>query len=351
MRVAELPAGDERRPLVGGAVAVGVPQEDRLVPVLHDGPAADDDDRGRDAQPLGEDGEAVGGAVAVGVFADADAVAARRTVGAAEFVRVVDRLADPQPAALVPRHRDRLGGEVALVGVEADGQPLRHDHVRQGLLRGERRLHERPRLRLRPPVLAGGVVRDLRADVDVLERRPVRGHVRHRRDLEPLPLGEGGDDARVVAAGPADAALQEITEAGVREGPPVVPPRGVEHAALAVGANPRPRFAVVAVGLLPADADREDGAVVRVVEVMDVGFVPRREAVEPGRDGVVRLDDRRPEHAGPVLQKLPADEGGHPRVVPPAIAGAVQRHEPAAVGDVVQHGVRPGFLDRIEVRV
>ena len=37
-------------------------------------PPRNDDDRRRNAQPVGEDGELVGDMIAVGVFADADAV-------------------------------------------------------------------------------------------------------------------------------------------------------------------------------------------------------------------------------------------------------------------------------------
>ena len=59
-----------------------------------------------EVQPIGEDGELVGPAVAVGVLEDLDPVVARLAVQ--HQVRVIDRLDDPEPAALVEREGDRL---------------------------------------------------------------------------------------------------------------------------------------------------------------------------------------------------------------------------------------------------
>ena len=72
---------------------------------------------------LGEDGEFVGPAVVVGVFANADAVAA--VAFGLQFVRIVVRFADPEAAALVPSHVDRFAFELRLRDeefyFEADG--------------------------------------------------------------------------------------------------------------------------------------------------------------------------------------------------------------------------------------
>ena len=60
-----------------------------------------DGDAGGDVQPLGEDREAGRPAVAVGVFQNLDAVAAR----AGRLPRIFQALGDPDAAALVESHR------------------------------------------------------------------------------------------------------------------------------------------------------------------------------------------------------------------------------------------------------
>ena len=84
--------------------------------LMNDDAAVGERQARRDAQLVGEDGELVGHAVAVGVFADDDLVVAlaRRL----HVVRIIDGDADPQPAALVPGHGDRLAAEVRLAGEE-----------------------------------------------------------------------------------------------------------------------------------------------------------------------------------------------------------------------------------------
>ena len=57
----------------------------------------------------------------------------------------------------------------------------------------------------------------------------------------------------------------------------IVPPRGIENAALAVHANPSPWFASVSIGLQIANSVLQHGAVLVVVFVMNVGLVPARE--------------------------------------------------------------------------
>ena len=73
----------------------------------------------RNAQPFGKDGELIGDMVAIGVFANPNAVAVL-----SKLIRVVQRLANPQPPALVPVHRNWLGLEIAFVCVPLNGQAL-----------------------------------------------------------------------------------------------------------------------------------------------------------------------------------------------------------------------------------
>ena len=77
-----------------------------------------------DVQPLGEDGDLVDLAVAVGVFQDLDAVAAR----AGGLARVFEALGDPDAAPLVERHRDRVD-DVRLARDELDREPRRDRHL------------------------------------------------------------------------------------------------------------------------------------------------------------------------------------------------------------------------------
>src|SRR5262249_25899451 len=132
----------------------------------------------------------------------------------------------------------------------------------------------------------------------VLERLDVLAHGRHLG-----LLGVAGHDGRVTARGPADAALDEVLEAGVGPGALVVAPGGVEDAALALRPHPGPRLLLIA--LL---AVLEDGAVPLVVLGVDVGLVPALEALEALHDRVVRLGGGDTESAGVVALELGADQ-------------------------------------------
>ena len=72
-------------------------------------------------------------AVAVGVLEDEDAVPGL-VVG--DATRVGVGLGDPEPAAVVDRHRDRLD-DVGLAGEERDLEPRRDRHRPRGLLGAE----------------------------------------------------------------------------------------------------------------------------------------------------------------------------------------------------------------------
>ena len=107
VRVVHAPAGHDFPALVGLVIAVGVLEEKETWRLGDHDAAVGKGEAGRDVQPVGEDREFVGPAVAVGVLADLDAVVAE-AVGF-HVVRVVARLGDPEAAALVPRHEDRFG--------------------------------------------------------------------------------------------------------------------------------------------------------------------------------------------------------------------------------------------------
>ena len=91
VRVGPAEAGDDDLRLVGRlAVGAFLAEEDVGRVGDPDAAVADGDARG-DVQPLGKDGELVGLAVAVGVFEDLDAVAARPGANA----RIFEALGDP----------------------------------------------------------------------------------------------------------------------------------------------------------------------------------------------------------------------------------------------------------------
>ena len=115
MRIADTPAGEDDLTDVGLVVAVGILQEDEVRGLRDDHAAVGEDEARRDVELIGEDRELVGLTVAVGVFADLDAVVALRLVFL-HAVRIIASLADPEATTRVPGERDRLhdvrlGGE------------------------------------------------------------------------------------------------------------------------------------------------------------------------------------------------------------------------------------------------
>ena len=159
MRVADAPAREEDLAHVGLAVAVGVLEEQRVGRLQDDHAAVVAKHAGRNVQALGEDLERVGPAVAVGVFADRDPVAPLAV--APLDVGIVDALGDPEPAAMVPGHADRLV-DLGLGGEQPRLEAGRDDQVLDRLLRRQRLLHLVDRLALRPPLAAGQIVGDRR---------------------------------------------------------------------------------------------------------------------------------------------------------------------------------------------
>ena len=104
--------------------------------------------------------------------------------------------------------------------------------------------------------------------------------------------------------GPADAALDQVVEAGVAPGPRVVAVGGVEDAPLALRADPGPGLVA---GRLPSRVWRTWRSFVVVLGV-DVGLVPGAERLEALGDRVVGVDDLRLELARAVALELGADQ-------------------------------------------
>src|SRR5262249_60185484 len=164
----------------------------------------------------------------------------------------------------------RLAAEPLLGDEQLGPEPLRDHDVLLRLIRRERPLHLGKWLTLRAPCPARCVVRDPLADVVVLERLHVRALWGRLRDRERptghqrRPTGRALHRRRVLPDGPAQPAFDQFLEAGVAPGPLVVPPRGVEDAALALGADPGPRLLDA-----PLFAVLEDGPVLLVVFGVD----------------------------------------------------------------------------------
>ena len=137
VRVTYTPSGEEHFANIGLVVAIGVLEEIKVRRVRENDAAAGEGHRGGHVEAFGEDGELVGPAVAVGVFANLDAVVAFAAV--LEFVRVVHRLDDPQPATLIPRHVDRINN-IRLGGEQFHAETDRHLRVFHALRRREREL-------------------------------------------------------------------------------------------------------------------------------------------------------------------------------------------------------------------
>jgi hypothetical protein len=153
--VAHAPSLEEHLAFVGPVVAVGVAQEQGLAALDHDQAPVDAAESGRDGELVGEDRELVGLAVTVGVLADLDPVAP--LAGFLQFVRVVDRLGDPEPSPLVEGHADRLE-DLGVGRPEVGLESLAQDDAFGRFGRRQRLLHPGDLLAFGAPALPGQVV-------------------------------------------------------------------------------------------------------------------------------------------------------------------------------------------------
>ncbi len=344
MRVARRPTGKQHFAGVGFVVTVGVFQIERFGGVLHDDAAAMEGERRGDAELFGEHGELVGPAVAVGVFADANAIASLSF--GREFVRVVDRFAEPEPAPRVPRHGERLA-DIRFRGEEPQFEVIGMHIVLERFFRRERKLHLVPlAVSLARP--AGGIVRHL--GFHILKRLHVGTTGRHLR-LIGGEVGVGAGELGVVAAGPTDAAFDEIVKACVRPRALIVPPGRVEDAALGVRARPGPglgKFFAVVVFL---GVRFQHHAVRFVVLGVVIRFVEALETGEPAHDFMVGQGDGRTHHLFAMPLKLGADEFNVLRRIAEAVRRTMERDETVPGRDVFQE--RRFLLggDLVDVRV
>src|SRR5262249_10655015 len=133
MRIARRPAGEQCLAHVRFTVTVCVFQKERVRRLMDDDSTVGKSETGRDAQFVGKDGDLVGPAVAVGVLADEDAIASL-ALGLL-LVGIVDVDSDPEAAALVPVHADRLAPQLRLRHKELHLETDRMDVVLDGLRR------------------------------------------------------------------------------------------------------------------------------------------------------------------------------------------------------------------------
>ena len=135
------------------------------------------------------------------------------------------------------------------------------------------------------------------------------------------------------------------------ERPAVVPPGGVKDSALAVSSDPRPRFASIAFRLITFGAVLQHRAVRLVVQMMNVGLVPAREAAVPLHDRMSRLGYLSRKDLPAMPLKLRTHQRNDVFVISPAIGRAVQRNKSLAASDIVQHRFRLSIFDAIDISV
>ena len=143
MPVFEAEAREQHRLLVRlleGACAteqwrVRVLEEEQMRRLPEEHAAVAEQDARRETEAVGEDRDFVRATVAIGVFENLDAVAALLAGLRAE--RILVKLHDPQPTALVPRHRDGVH-DLRLAGEEANFEARWQRELLLRLLRRER---------------------------------------------------------------------------------------------------------------------------------------------------------------------------------------------------------------------
>ena len=307
--VADAPSGHDFFLHVRDVVVVGILEKKEARGLRNDEATLAEDKTRGDVEPLREDRELVGLAIAIGVLADADAVAADAVLG--DFVRVVGGLGEPAASALVPGHRDRFA-DVGVAGEKFEFQISRHLGAlhrafrRKGLLEGER---------FGALLVVGdiGILDPLLAFLLCQERRV------------------GGP--ALVADAPENAALEELVK--FRQAPDalVVTRGGVENAALTLRADPGPGFGFGDVVILRHLAHLEDGAVLHIVVFVHVGLVPGLETGHILDRLVIGRDRLRTEDRGLVMGETAADDLVEFGDVLETPARAVNWHETAAALD------------------
>jgi hypothetical protein len=183
------PAREDLLPHVRPVVASGVGQEEEAGSRSHDEAAIREDHSGRDIEPFGEHGRAVGSPVSGGVLQDPDDVAAL-PIGT-QVIRIIQRLGYPEPTSFVEGHRDRVH-DVGLRREELQLEAGRHLPVRQRSLGAQGLLQPRW---LGPIIVDGNRNRGVGIGEGFeIQRLPPRAHlVRERLDYRlPDPISKHG---------------------------------------------------------------------------------------------------------------------------------------------------------------
>ena len=342
--VSQGPIGNQHPPFIRAVVAVRVPQIQRLGTVLHNHAAAMKDHAAGNAQALGKHRESIGDPVPVGVLADPDAITAlsRRL----QFVRIVNGLRHPQPSPLVPGHRQRLAPQLRLGGKQLHLKSLRHNQVFERFIGSQWLLHSTERLPLSAPLIRPGIVGDLLSHIDKGERfdvRALRIHPRHGKGtIRQILAGR----RRVLTGRPANAAFDQILETRMAPSALIMAPRCIEHASLAVCADPGPWLATLIV-----DTDGQHRAILLVVQMMHVGLVPALEPSKTPHDRMFALHNLGTEHSRTMAFELASHQSHHFRHISKTVGGAVQRHKSVASGNIAQQC--PGLIrgNRVDVGI
>ena len=226
MGVADPPAGHDLLAHVRLVIAIGVLQEQKARWLTDNHPAIGEHQPGRNVKAFGKDRELVRFAVAVGILADPDAIAAHPV--RFDSVGIVAGLRDPAAATLVEGEGDRLA-DVRLAGKEFQPHVGRHLGALHAALHAERMLEGD---RLGTTLIVGDVLVFL---TNLLLARGKKG-------LPFLP--------RLVANRPHNRIAEFQLEVGVLPGAFIVTAGGVEHPALALLSNPCPRLTAVTLNTL-----------------------------------------------------------------------------------------------------
>ena len=337
MCVTHRPAGDQDFAEIGFVVAICVFQIDRFRSILNDGTATVKRNRGRDTQLFCEDREFVGDPIAVGVFQNTDAVTTLAPW--LQFVRIVERFADPETTSFVPVHRNRFPFEILFGGEQFHFEPDRRDEMFHRFFGRRGKLHLPFSVFDCAPLFSGRIERNVR--FDVLEWFQIGSQLGHRR-----LIGERRNGAWILSASPADPSFDQIVKTGIGKRTSVVTPGGIEDSAFSMSPDPCPRLFG-----LPFRTSFKNRSIQRIMFRMNVGLVPTLEPLESLHHRVIRFSDRRAERSCSVFHKLGANQTDNGLVISKAKAGTVQRNESFSTGNVVEQRFGLIICDRINVCV
>ena len=161
MGVANPPPGRQDLAHVCFVIAVGVLEKQKIRGMRNNDPTARKSQRSWDIEPIGKHGHLVALTVAIGILQNFNRVVALAVGG--DLVRIVNRLRDPKPPALVPGEADGVD-DVRLAGEQLQAEADRRLSVIHAVLCLQRELVGQ---RLGAVFVVGNVVALL-----VLQRRP-----------------------------------------------------------------------------------------------------------------------------------------------------------------------------------